>query len=70
MTNTPEPGARTPLCWCDQPMTQLGAGAYPYDCPAKDTYPDDMVWTSHEHGHSGWTHDHGSWVDTHHVADS
>lgn len=42
-------------------MEQAGRGNYPYDCAAKDKWPNDMVFTcsichswNHEHGQSLW----------------
>ena len=43
-------------CWCGRPMTPIGQGAYPYDCPAKIQHPDDMIYMAKECGHHGWTH--------------
>lgn len=53
---TPKPNPSPPRCWCGVPMRPIGRGRYPYDCKARDLFPDHMVYVSGECGHSGWLH--------------
>lgn len=47
----------TPLCFCREPMNPGVAGAYPYECIAKDRAPLALVHLGCTAGHAGWLHD-------------
>lgn len=44
-------------CYCGSEMKEAGKGKYPYNCIAKDKYPDAMVYVGCEAGHTCWNHD-------------
>jgi len=44
------------LCWCGEPMSFVGFGAYPYDCIARRKRPLAAVYESVGHTHGTcWT---------------
>lgn len=49
----------TPLCRiCAEPLLEVGRGKYPYNCPAKDKFPDAMIFDGCPNGHdTGWCHE-------------
>jgi hypothetical protein len=51
------PNDSAEVCWCGANMKPAGRGAYPYNCIARDEYPDAMVYIGCEAGHTSWTYE-------------